>query len=358
MNTAAGGPADTSPWQASATAQGAVCLFTSIGEPQSSGTREIVTVTQSLDLTETVTVTATGTIPPDRTGRSTGPVISVTVVDRARGTVRSHDPEQPDDPSVGPVVRAVTVIVDRYRKLAPDSLLPQVEIRIGREIPAGVLACADADAAATLAAMRDILHGRDAVDHGLAPVPGPDDSELRSLASLVGPGVPARFIGGTVLDKGSGPVPVMTRGVRHWAFATDDRSLAAEPLSVEKLVAGLDSLREAANRGERVYYILAGSVTHIQRALLDEDPTVVGGFLDNDLHALVCSFRPGLRLSMNVAVEAEALGVVVSGAEPTLAVLCADRDHAVEVAAAVAGSGHAGPTLVASSSPHGVRSVP
>jgi 4-diphosphocytidyl-2-C-methyl-D-erythritol kinase len=35
--------------------------------------------------------------------------------------------------------------------------------------------------------------------------------------------------------------------------------------------------------------------------------------------------------------------------------LCRDREHAVDVATAVAASGDAGSTLVAASSPHGAR---
>lgn len=370
------------PRQASATAQGSVCLHLGVGDRRPDGRHGLVTVTQSLDLTETVTLTVTGVFRAGAGTDAAGPVTAADVVsgstvaghgtvhgtvrDTSRGTVRDTAPgtadptaDHPADrtdgaPEDSPAVRGVLAVLDRYRRAAPGALLPQVSVNVDRGVPVtGGLGGAAADAAAALTAMREILHGSGAAEAGFALAPRPTDTELQALAADLGTAVPACLVGGTVLGTGAGTdlVPVMSRGTRHWALATDDRDLPATGVFDR-----LDDQRAAALRGERPD-VRAGDVTGVQRALLTDNPTELAAVLANDLQAAVLSLRPELRRTLGAARESGALAAVVSGTGPTVAMLCSDRDHAVDVATAVAVAGHTGPTLVAASSSHGARAV-
>jgi 4-diphosphocytidyl-2-C-methyl-D-erythritol kinase len=332
------------PRSATATAQGMLILWLSVGDHRPDGGRDLVTVRQALDLTETVTVTVTGQSESpeitgvDLTGKQSRPV---TAGDTGRAAVA-----------------AVTAVVDRYHRRAPQAVLPQIHVDIVREIPdIGDTGSADAeaaDAAAALIATRELLHGAGAADAGYSLAPRPTDAELQDLAASLGRDVPAHLLGGTVMDTGAIPgaadlVPVMSRGTRHWAMALDPR-----PLPYREVLDRLDAQRDAAARGERPD-VRAGDVTAVQRALLTDNPTELADLLANDLQSAALSLRPELRRTLTAAREAGALGTVVAGPGPTVTMLCSDREHAVEVATAVSVAGHTGPTFVAASSSHGAR---
>jgi 4-diphosphocytidyl-2-C-methyl-D-erythritol kinase len=74
-------------------------------------------------------------------------------------------------------------------------------------------------------------------------------------------------------------------------------------------------------------------------ALISGDPAAVGAELGNDLQAAAISLQPGLRRTLRAGIAAGALGGVVSGSGPTVALLCADPAAAAEVATELAGSG-------------------
>jgi len=86
-------------------------------------------------------------------------------------------------------------------------------------------------------------------------------------------------------------------------------------------------------RGERLSPVLA------RTPLTSGDPKAVGAALGNDLQAAAISLQPGLRRTLRAGIAAGALGGVVSGSGPTVALLCADQAAAGEVAAELAGSG-------------------
>ncbi|AGP31287.1 GHMP family kinase ATP-binding protein [Corynebacterium terpenotabidum] len=330
----------------SASAPGTVTLYLGVGDGRGpGGDHDLVTVRQALDLVETVTVTVTGR-HRDGVGRClTG--ISATGRDAA---------EVPTD-SDSPVARGALAVVERYHRSAPDAPLPYLHLSVDNGVPvAGGLSGEAADVAAAMVATREILHGPGAAEEGFARATRPGDTELQDLASSLGIDVACSLLGGTVLGTCSGSgtdlVPVLSRGTRHWAFALGLRELAADDV-----LRRLDDQRDAAARGERPD-VRVGEVTAVQRALLTDNPTELAAVLANDLQAPAVSLRPDLRHTLTAAREAGALGAVVSGAGPTVAMLCSDREHAVEVATAVAVAGHAGPTLVAASSPHGARPVP
>lgn len=334
-------------FHASATAQGKVNLFLGVGDRRDDGYHDVVTVFQAIDLTEKVTVTVIGDcqLPAHS-------VIGLSVTGRDADQVPTGT--NGGDLANNLAVCGVHAVLGRYYRLAPGAMLPQMRLEIIKGVPvAGGMAGGSADAAAAMVATREILHGAGAAEHGYSLAPRPTDAEMRELARSIGADVPFCLLGGTALGTGIGDelLPVMSRGPRYWALALDPRGL-----STPEVFAQLDRQREAAARGERPD-VRAGDVTAVQRALLTNNSTELAALLSNDLQSPALSLRPELRTTLSIAREAGALGAVISGSGPTVAMLCSDRDHAVEIATAVSVAGHRGPTLVAESSPHGARPV-
>jgi 4-diphosphocytidyl-2-C-methyl-D-erythritol kinase len=92
-------------------------------------------------------------------------------------------------------------------------------------------------------------------------------------------------------------------------------------------------------------------------ALTTGDPAKVAKALGNDLQAAAISLQPGLRRTLRAGVAAGALGGVVSGSGPTVALLCADPTGAAQVAAELAGSGTCRAVRIASGPAHGAKVV-
>ena len=93
----------------------------------------------------------------------------------------------------------------------------------------------------------------------------------------------------------------------------------------------------------------AGSPDALIAALRTGDPAEVGKFLVNDLQAPAISLLPSLRETLTAADEAGAIAAIVSGSGPTVAMLCASADDAVDVATAVSVAGKASSTMTTSS---------
>ncbi|WP_010119504.1 4-(cytidine 5'-diphospho)-2-C-methyl-D-erythritol kinase [Corynebacterium nuruki] len=326
-------------WTVSATAQGKVNLHLAVGARRPDGYHDLETVFQALDLTETVTLTVVGTCGP---GEGPGDMVAgVTVTGRDAHLVpaggRSGDIA--DNLAVR-AVRAVAASGTSSGAVDAAAPLPRIRIDIDKGVPvAGGMAGGSADAAAALLAARALLGSRHS------------DADLTALAADLGADVPFCLLGGTALGQGRGDrlVPVMSRGTFHWALATGARGLPTP-----EVFARLDEQRAAVATGGRPD-VRTGGPTALQRALVGGDPVALAGCLSNDLQAAAVSLRPELRRTLAASREAGALGAVVSGSGPTVAMLCRDREHAVDVATAVAASGDAGSTLVAASSPHGAR---
>lgn len=321
-------------WSVSATAQGRVALHLAVGDRRPDGHHDLEAVVQALDLTETVTLTVVGEAA-DGVADMIGPV---NVTGRDAHLLPATAPGNPAARAVRAV--AETLPGTLTGPLSDGASLPRIRIDIDRGVPvAGGTAGDAADAAAALVAARELLGS----SHS--------DADLADLAAGLGADVPFCLPGGTILGQGSGDplVPVMSRGTFHWALATGARGLSAP-----EVFDRLDAQRADAASGGRPD-VRTGGPTAVQRALLGGDPVELAGCLANDLQAAAVSLRPELRRTLAASREASALGAVVSGTGPTVAMLCRDRDHAVDVATAVAAAGHAGSTLVAASSPHGAR---
>lgn len=334
--------------RATATAQGKVNLYLAVGARRPDGYHDLVTVFQAVDLTETVTATVTG--------HCTDPADAVTGVSLSAQDVAGTPTGIPSGTD-NLAVRGALAVLRNYHRSVPGARLPRLSLDIIKGVPvAGGMAGGSADAAAAMVATREILHGQGAAEAGYSLAPRPSDAELRELAAPLGADVPFCLLGGTALGSGTGAelVPVMSRGVRHWAFAIDRQGL-----STPEVFARLDRQREDTPGKDRpVAGGSGGGVTVVQRALLTANSTELAAALSNDLQPAALSLRPELRRTLTLAREAGALAAVVSGSGPTVAMLCSHADHAVDVATAVSAAGHSGPTLVARSSPHGARLVP
>lgn len=198
-----------------------------------------------------------------------------------------------------------------------------IEARAGlilrKGIPvAGGMAGGSADAAAALVAC-DALWGL-----------GAAREDLLAIAATLGSDVPFPLLGGTALGTGRGELlmPVLAPARRHWVIAIADGGLSTPEVFRE-----IDRLRE---RGD---VPAAGSTDELVKALRDPEPDVLAETLANDLQAAALSLRPSLRHTLASGTDEGALAGIVSGSGPTCVFLAADADHAVRVAASLAGRG-------------------
>ena len=279
-----------------------VNLHLGAGPPGPDGYHPLVSVFQALSLFEEVTAA-----PAPR-----GAGVSVTAAGRGAGAVPLGEDNL--------AVRAA-------RALARAAGVPaDVALHLRKTVPvAGGMAGGSADAAAALMAC-DLLWGT-----------GATRAEMLDLAAGLGADVPFALVGGTALGTGRGDVlePVAARGELHWVLV-----MAAEGLSTPAVFAALDLARA---RGDAPARDLEPAVpAALAAALHDGDPVAVGAALLNDLQAPALALRPGLAGVLDAARAAGALGTVLCGSGPTVAVLARDSDHAAGLAEALRGGGPSG----------------
>jgi 4-diphosphocytidyl-2-C-methyl-D-erythritol kinase len=196
---------------------------------------------------------------------------------------------------------------------------PAAELHLLKGIPvAGGMAGGSADAAATLLAC-DALWG--------TAVPRAD---LAALAAQLGSDVPFALVGGVALGTGRGEqlAQVLAPHRRHWVIG-----VAEGGLSTPAVYRTLDRLRDQG--GLRP----AGPADRVLAALRADDPAELGAALANDLQPAAISLKPTLRRTLGAGRDEGTLGGLVSGSGPTCFFLAADADHAVRLAAALAGHG-------------------
>lgn len=196
---------------------------------------------------------------------------------------------------------------------------PQVGLALRKGIPvAGGCAGGSADAAAALVGC-NALWGTDLTRE-----------QLVELAVELGSDVPFSLHGGTALGTGRGErlTEVLTRGSYSWVLA-----LADGGLSTPQVYAELDRQRERGPVG------VVGDPAPVLAALRGGDARALGRTLSNDLQPAALALRPALRAVLDAGLELGALGALVSGSGPTVALLARDGEHAASVAAALAGYG-------------------
>ncbi|WP_080795913.1 4-(cytidine 5'-diphospho)-2-C-methyl-D-erythritol kinase [Corynebacterium pacaense] len=268
-------------------------LHLGVGAARGDGFHELLTVFQTLDLHDEVTLR----IDPSRPAGA-GSVVRSLTSSGASGV--------PADES-NLAWRAVDALVGHWRAAHPGEPLATVDIHIRKGIPvAGGMAGGSADAAAALRA----------VDSWLGPF-GQDT--LLVIASGLGSDVPFTLLGGTMLGTGRGEklVDVLCRGRYHWAIAVSPRGLST-PTVFNKL--------------DQMQRVPSLDIDELVRALLSGDPHELAPHLRNDLQAAALSLRPDLRGTLAAGTRAGALAGIVSGSGPTVAFLCADARHAEDVA--------------------------
>jgi 4-diphosphocytidyl-2-C-methyl-D-erythritol kinase len=197
-----------------------------------------------------------------------------------------------------------------------------VHLDISKAIPvAAGLAGGSADAAAALVAC-DALWGT-----------GLERDELLELAAQLGADVAFGLVGGTALGTGRGErlTPVLAGGRWHWVLA-----IAHDGLATPAVYRELDRMRAAAAVPTDP---AAAGASGLINALRAQDPEQLGKLLANDLQPAALSLRPPLRTTLRSGVELGALGALVSGSGPTCALLARSEEHAVRLAAALAGAG-------------------
>jgi 4-diphosphocytidyl-2-C-methyl-D-erythritol kinase len=200
---------------------------------------------------------------------------------------------------------------------AAAGVSPDAKIQIRKEIPVGGgLAGGSADAAAALVAADAMWHARLPRD------------ELNVLAAELGSDVAFLLHGGTALGTGHGEVvsPVLTSGELHWVLAVADGSL-----STPSVYAELDRQRDDPTVAD------PGSADGVLAALRAGDAVALGLALRNDLQSPAMALRPQLGRVLDAGRELGAVGGIVSGSGPTVALLTRGLGDAVRIASALAG---------------------
>jgi 4-diphosphocytidyl-2-C-methyl-D-erythritol kinase len=194
---------------------------------------------------------------------------------------------------------------------------PAVHVTLRKGIPVGGgLAGGSADAAAALVAA-DALWQCDL-----------DRSVLEGLAAGLGSDVAFLLHGGTALGTGHGEIvsPVLSQGEWHWVLA-----VAESGLSTPSVYAELDRQRGADST------TVASAADGVLAALRSGDVVALGHALRNDLQPPALHLRPNLARVLAAGQELGAVGGVVSGSGPTVALLAASAGESIRIASALAG---------------------
>lgn len=287
-----------------ARAHAKVNLHLGVGDLRPDGYHDLVSVFQSLNLSDTVTLE----LAPDTDRVSEGTMVSglsVTGMDAASVPT--------DDTNLA--WRAVDKLVDHYRGHHDLEEAQRVHISIHKGIPtAGGMAGGSADAAAAFVAAHALLSER---------LPALTSATLLEMAADLGSDVPFTLQGGTMLGTGRGEqlTPMLSRGTYHWALV-----FFKEGLSTPVVFRELDDMREQRTApGPRM------ETEVLSKALLSGNPREVAGALHNDLEVPARHLRPDVEAMRRAGLDAGALMGMVSGSGPTVAFLCESELHARDV---------------------------
>ncbi len=282
-------------------APGKVNLYLGVGEIQPDGYHELSTAFQALSLFEDVTASESDDFRITVEGD-----VDITGVPL-------------DDTNLA--LRAAHVLAARA------GVRTGVHLHIRKGVPvAGGMGGGSADAAAALVAC-DALW-----ETALSP------HELHELAAGLGADVPFSLLGGNAVGTGRGDelTPALARGRFDWVLVTDTRGM-----STPAVYGHLDEIRDA-RRGDLPSVPLRPHVDdEILFALRSGDAERLGPALHNDLQEAAIAMRPDLGETLEAGLRAGALGGIVSGSGPTVALLCADGDAAARVHEALVAAGHA-----------------
>lgn len=276
-----------------------LCL--GVGPVRDDGFHSLATVYQALDVHDEVRATTVDDSDD----------ITVSVHIEADRLVESIDVPTDDD---NLAVRAARLLRDT------SGVEGGVKLAIRKVIPvAGGMAGGSADAAAALVACNEVW------GTGLAR------PEIEQLAAELGSDVPFLLHGGNAIGGGRGEAisPVLARGSYYWVVAVASQGLPTRDVFDE--FDRLDTSPAGLPEPEVPADLLA--------ALRAGDAGELGATLSNDLTDAALSLRPELRGTLDLGLEADALGAVLSGSGPTCLFLAADEAHSLDIAIALAGAG-------------------
>ncbi|WP_332667992.1 4-(cytidine 5'-diphospho)-2-C-methyl-D-erythritol kinase [Aeromicrobium sp.] len=270
-----------------------LCL--GVGPVRDDGFHPLATVYQAVDLHDEVRATARD----DE---------QITVAVHSELDVRAESALVPEDDD-NLAVRAARLLREVTGTTAG------VDLAIRKVIPvAGGMAGGSADAAAALVACND------------AWATGLSRAELEQIAAQLGSDVPFLLHGGNAIGGGRGETisPVLARGSYHWVFA-----MAYEGLSTKAVYAEFDRLNERSRVQDPVV------PDALLAALRAGDAEALGDALSNDLTEAALSLRPELQDTLEIGIEAGALGAILSGSGPTAMFLASDEQHSLDIAFAL-----------------------
>ncbi len=269
-----------------------VNLHLSVGQRRPDGFHDLTTVYQAVGLYDDVQLTRAGSLTVSVTGA---------------------DADQVPLDETNLAVRAVRLMAEQ------TGHEPTVDVQIRKGIPvAGGCAGGSADAAAALVGC-DALWGT-----------GLSRDELAMLGAQLGSDVPFALHGGTALGTGRGEqlTAVLGQGTYSWVLALSDGGL-----STPAVYGQLDKQRDSGPVG------VVSNPADVLAALRQADAVALGRALGNDLQPAASALKPSLRLLLETARDLGALGTIVSGSGPTVALLARDEGHAVALASALTGQG-------------------
>ncbi|PKI90549.1 4-(cytidine 5'-diphospho)-2-C-methyl-D-erythritol kinase [Actinomycetales bacterium SN12] len=200
-----------------------------------------------------------------------------------------------------------------------------VHLRIRKGVPvAGGMGGGSADAAAALVAC-DALWGTELGAH-----------RLHALAARLGADVPFALHGGTAIGAGRGDelTPALARGRFDWVLV-----LSEQGLSTPEVYGRLDQLRAQEGAVADDPPMSLDVPLPVLHALRSGDARDLAPVLLNDLEAAAVIDRPDLGATLVDGIRFGALGGLVSGSGPTIALLCEGLEHARAVQEQLSASG-------------------
>lgn len=198
-----------------------------------------------------------------------------------------------------------------------------VHLDITKRVPvAGGMGGGSADAAATLLACDALWNS------------GLSREELSHVAGELGADVPFGLLGGAAIGLGVGDrlSPALAPTGLHWVLVQADYGL-----STPEVFGELDRLRAQSGMEPEAPTAVDPAVLAALRA---GDAGALAGALVNDLQEASLSLAPALADVLADGQRHGALAGVVSGSGPTVAMLAAGEDQALELAGRLAESGH------------------
>lgn len=296
-----------------ARAPGKVNLELGVGPVREDGYHPLATVYQAVGLYEDVTAAT---------------------ADEWGVTVRGRDAELVPTDASNLALRAAMLLAD---EVGGD--VEPVHLTIHKSIPvAGGMAGGSADAAAALVACEALW----AADMSKA--------DLDPVAARLGSDVPFLLHGGTAVGSGRGEVitPVLAKGLYHWVFVPTPSEGLSTP-AVYRTFDVLTSGREVPDPEPS---------PAMMAALRLGDPEALADVLTNDLQEAAIHLQPRIGEVIEAAMGFGALGALVSGSGPTVALLASGQEGAIDLAVSLTASGVADEVLRAVGPVAGAHVIP